>query len=82
MRTIDDKGYEHREKRAGSIVCRCGRRVKLFVETEAWQQCKDRHRLPLKWRHYEYGCPHGFCECGFAYHGMPNGRMARIDCRP
>lgn len=78
---IDDQGYERRKRRCGSIVCKCGRNVKLYQTSDAWHRCGNPDFAPLKWRHAEYGDPHGVCECGFAFHGMPDGRMVRIDCR-
>jgi hypothetical protein len=79
-KTIDVGGREIRERRCGWLRCRCGMHVKLWQSTDVWTRC-DRRYLPMKWRHSEYGDPHGFCECGLAYHGMPDGAMAVIDCR-
>ncbi len=79
-RTIDAEGYERRTRKAGTLRCRCGKTVTLEQETEAWK--KASHSIaPIKWRHSEYGPPHGFCECGYGYCGMPDGHVVRLDCR-
>ena len=79
-RTIDAEGYERRTRQIGSIRCRCGLSVKMSQDTEAWVKASKAIR-PIKWRHSEYGPPSGFCDCGYAYCGMPDGRVVRLDCR-
>jgi hypothetical protein len=79
--TIDDQGREIRQRRAGAIRCRCSRIVKLWQETDEWKRCRNVKSRPRVWLHIKYGEPHGFCECGFSYRRLPDGRLIRIDCK-
>lgn len=50
--------YEHRRRWDGVVKCpRCGDRVLLFSETEAWERANRR------WEHAYYGPSEGVC-CG------------------